>query len=488
MSGSLRPRQILAVLVAAAIGLVLALPAAASAAEEPLNIQIVGEGEVSCKVSGGEAEACEAEYPAGTHVTLVPEPVEGYVLGAWGLDCSATPATANCALTMSAAHNVSATFNPKQFKLKRKASGSGQGVVKCSTGGPFGSCAAEYPFGTELTLSAEPNEGSEFGGWTLEGSEFGAGTDCEEPEEAECELTVEEETTVTATFDLEPALGIEIKGSGKGEGAVECEFEASREACRERYPSNAEVFLFAEAGPQAEFKGWGGACASAGTAIECALTMEGPQSVSASFESTVEYTLEIEATGPGTVVGSPGSIHCPGACSAHSRTGAKVTLTATPAPGSFFDGWAGGGCKGIVATCTVTIGGDTTVAAEFEPRPPPDAEEEETLSVVGTAKAAPVAQVKAGKAALKLSCAGGPCEGTLKLGAKIRQGGKTKSIVAGGASFRLAAGASKTIEVALAAPVKRELGKGKVVVVKLSGMGVAAATVRLVPAKTHKSL
>ncbi len=82
--------------------------------------------------------------------------------------------------------------------------------------------------------------------------------------------------------------------------------------------------------------------------------------------------LTIEETGPGTVTSSPAGIACGSTCSQKFLVGTTVTLSAAPAPGALFDGWAGGGCKGILS-CTVTINGDTTVAAEFEPRPAPDA-------------------------------------------------------------------------------------------------------------------
>ena len=45
-------------------------------------------------------------------------------------------------------------------------------------------------------------------------------------------------------------------------------------------------------------------------------------------------------------------------------TGTPVTLTATPAAGSTFTGWSGGGCSGM-GTCVVTMTADTTVTAGF---------------------------------------------------------------------------------------------------------------------------
>jgi len=41
-----------------------------------------------------------------------------------------------------------------------------------------------------------------------------------------------------------------------------------------------------------------------------------------------------------------------------------VTLTATPAAGSIFTGWSGGGCSGT-GSCTVTLLAVTTVTASF---------------------------------------------------------------------------------------------------------------------------
>jgi hypothetical protein len=78
------------------------------------------------------------------------------------------------------------------------------------------------------------------------------------------------------------------------------------------------------------------------------------------------YTLKVkkEGDGSGTVVSSPVGIDCGADCEAGYEQGTTVTLTATPAPGSTFHGWSGGGCKGT-GTCVVTITHNTTVSATF---------------------------------------------------------------------------------------------------------------------------
>jgi len=70
-------------------------------------------------------------------------------------------------------------------------------------------------------------------------------------------------------------------------------------------------------------------------------------------------------TGNGTVTSSPSGIACGTTCSASYTSGTTVTLTATPAAGSIFSGWSGGGCSGT-GSCTVTLSAATTVTATFD--------------------------------------------------------------------------------------------------------------------------
>jgi len=83
------------------------------------------------------------------------------------------------------------------------------------------------------------------------------------------------------------------------------------------------------------------------------------------------YTLEVTKAGAGggSVTSAPAGIACGSACVAEFNQGEALTLSATPAPGSVFAGWSGGGCSGAGA-CQLTLGADTTVTASFEPTPP----------------------------------------------------------------------------------------------------------------------
>jgi subtilisin family serine protease len=78
------------------------------------------------------------------------------------------------------------------------------------------------------------------------------------------------------------------------------------------------------------------------------------------------HTLTVTKGGArsGTVTSSPAGINCGTTCTHSFTSGTLVTLTATPASGSAFAGWSGGGCSGT-GTCVVTMNAATTVTANF---------------------------------------------------------------------------------------------------------------------------
>ncbi len=94
--------------------------------------------------------------------------------------------------------------------------------------------------------------------------------------------------------------------------------------------------------------------------------------------SGAAHVLAVTRAGTGSgSVANGSSLTCPSVCSQTYPTGAQaqtVTLTATPATGSTFGGWSGGGCSGT-GTCTVSMSADQNVTATFtlnqKPPPPP---------------------------------------------------------------------------------------------------------------------
>ena len=89
-------------------------------------------------------------------------------------------------------------------------------------------------------------------------------------------------------------------------------------------------------------------------------------------------TVSKAGAGSGTVTSSPAGISCGTTCAATFASGTVVTLTATPATGSTFAGWSGGGCSGT-GSCAVTLTATTTVTATFNP-----------LGLAGDSRSAPI--------------------------------------------------------------------------------------------------
>jgi hypothetical protein len=84
--------------------------------------------------------------------------------------------------------------------------------------------------------------------------------------------------------------------------------------------------------------------------------------------ATKTLTITKAGAGTGAVTSLPAGIDCGTTCSHAFGGGTQVALAATPASGSRFAGWSGGGCSGT-GGCQLTLGADTTVTATFAPKP-----------------------------------------------------------------------------------------------------------------------
>lgn len=132
---------------------------------------------------------CIAGYALGTAVSLVATPSAGYQFTGWGGACSGTSV---CDLTMDSNKSVTAAFSvvpPGQFSLTVSDFGNGS-IVSTPAGIACGTtCAATFPAGTLVTLSAAPGSGYAFAGWG------GACTGL-----AACVVVMDQLQAVSATF------------------------------------------------------------------------------------------------------------------------------------------------------------------------------------------------------------------------------------------------------------------------------------------------
>ncbi len=408
-------------LAAITVALTLALPAAASA-DFPLTIKTegTGSGTVKCVVGAGPVEACAAEYAEGTELTLIPEANLGSEFIEWSGDCGPI----GCELTMDQKHTAIATFDLEQgvvmFALSVKKTGTGTGTVQCEAEfTPAGPCQATYPEDTEVTVLAEADPGSKFTGFS---------GDCTG---ASCELTMDEDKSVSANFDLEPAseFALTVVKAGTGTGTVLCEAQEGPEACKAKYPEGTELTLLPTANAGSKFTGFSGDC----TGPSCALTMDKAHSVTATFnlEGSPESTLTITKAGTGS-----GEVKCKvnggsaGACAASYANGTELSLVAEPAGTSTFAGYSAGGGSAIgcsTSPCNFTITTNSSVTATFNL-----AQRTLTITKAGTGTGTVKCKVNGGPAE---SCAASYAHGTeLSLVAEANAGSTFAGYSAGGGS------------------------------------------------------
>jgi hypothetical protein len=250
-------------------------------------------------------------------------------------------------------------FNPGALSsLTVSTSGAGQGSV---TSQPVGidcgaRCTGSFTSGTSVTLTASPGATSTFTGW---------GGSCSGTAKT-CTLTIDGAASVTASFGIK-RHALTVKRTGTGHGNVTSDAGvACGTDCTETLLSGTTVALKAEPAAGSAFAGWSGPCAGSG--LECVLTMNADQTVTAIFDDVPEgsssLTIIREGAGSGVLMVTPGDAPCAMTCLFHFPSGSNVTLQATPDDGSTFTGW-GGDCTGSAPDCAFTLDGNRVVRAGF---------------------------------------------------------------------------------------------------------------------------
>jgi YVTN family beta-propeller protein len=168
-----------------------------TAVTEPLTVAEAGSGQgqvtsspagINCSASSNQ---CAAPFAVGSQVTLTASASVGSSFAGWsGGGCGGT---GTCQVTMSAAQNVTATFNVlPSFMLAVAPTGGGTGTVTSNPSGINcgGTCFASFQQGTQVTLTAAAASGSTFAGRS------GAGCSGDQS----CSVTIAANTTVAAAF------------------------------------------------------------------------------------------------------------------------------------------------------------------------------------------------------------------------------------------------------------------------------------------------
>jgi hypothetical protein len=193
------------------------------------------------------------------------------------------------------------------YLLTVTVSGGGMGTVTSSpTGINCGAtCTANFPTGTNVTLTANASNGSTFAGWSNGCTGTGA-----------CVVSMTGAVAVTATFNLASGtqgLTVTLAGTGSGlvvsnPNGIACSGNTPpTNVCSVYFAQNTVVTLTQSAGSNSYFAGWGGACSGTGA---CSVTMSTAQAVTATFNLNSTTGLAFSPTS------------CSSAC--------NVTVTYTP--------------------------------------------------------------------------------------------------------------------------------------------------------------
>jgi hypothetical protein len=325
-----------------------------------------GSGRITSSPAGIDCTStCFGAFFPGTTVTLTITP-DGESRYSWGSACSGSGTTpGTCTFTMDAQKRVDVRFDSyRRITVASTGSGSGRlkstgGAIDCGavctetldTGLPVSFHQDDFCVSAECVL-ALPDVGSRFAGWS--------GIGCSALPAPSCDLNLDSDVTLTATFVKQQTLAVTKDGTGTGSvgadgGGLDC-----GGTCSASYDQGSKVTLTATPDAKTRFAGWsGGGCSGTGT---CTVTLDAATSVKATFNAGATVSVENVGYGSGTVTSSPPGIDCPRTCSALFDKGSKVVLTSTPDAGSAvaYNAVDGGCDEGFLATttCTFTVGGD----------------------------------------------------------------------------------------------------------------------------------
>lgn len=249
----------------------------------PLTVRVVGSGTVTSSPPGidcGPDSTCSAPFPSNSMVDLQARPQEGWTFTGWQGDCAGTGA---CRVTMNRARSVVANFAQAPSRLTIEVRGSGS-VSSAPVNGstvhiecfPNQTCSTDFPPGTRVTLTAMPESGANFAGWSGDCSGTGP-----------CTVTLDRARSVRAQFSF--GLVVEIFGPGRvvsNPPGIDCLSDTGTfpggATCSATFPFGSAATLVPIATDlDFPFYGWNGDCAGQG--MTCILIMDGYKGAIAYF-------------------------------------------------------------------------------------------------------------------------------------------------------------------------------------------------------------
>jgi hypothetical protein len=192
-------------------------------------------------------------------------------------------ATAALALVAAAGCSTGADDAPAGPAHTVSVTASGPGTVTSSPAGLAcghgGTCAFGFVEGTQVILTATPDPGSAFAGWT--GACAGSGS---------CSFPVTSGAGVGATFAPLELLTVTVSGAGSVTSSP-AGLACAPGTCVAPFASGSEVTLTATPASGWTFAGWSDACAGTGA---CVVSLSAPSSVVATFSPSAEGAITFQ--------------------------------------------------------------------------------------------------------------------------------------------------------------------------------------------------
>lgn len=172
---------------------------------------VEGSGSVTSNPPGIDCgDTCQADFAVNSDVVLIATPDEDSVFVGWE-GCDSDDGN-ECTVTMNEDRAVMANFEeesnpePDEFELSVELSGQGDGTVISDPGGIDcpGVCGADFEEGTQVILTATADEGSVFESWT----------GCDNLDENQCTVVMNEDRGVTVVFEPAPQPPAEVRRVG----------------------------------------------------------------------------------------------------------------------------------------------------------------------------------------------------------------------------------------------------------------------------------
>ncbi len=228
------------------------------------------------------------------------------------------------------------------FVVNIQKSGNGSGVVS--------GAGNSYKEGVTVSLTATPDTGSIFEGWS---------GDCSGTTPT-IKITMDKPKSCTASFKLAPIQTALLSITKVGDGTISATGINCGTDCSESYSIGTSIALAATPSTGFNFVRWSGDCT--GATPNLTIKMDAPKSCTATFSGRNKLSVQIQ--GNGSVSSQPTGISCGIDCEEDFAAGTSITLTANAQSSSTFSKWSG--CDTSSGTqCTVSMTTAKNVTAIF---------------------------------------------------------------------------------------------------------------------------